>query len=359
MFAIVRTEASDFDVARVTQDLGERLGLNAVDLAQRFSKSPGILFDSVNEAEAQSCMAVLKTHGVSAETLPQSKIVRPAVSLIASCRLSDLALQHGSKSIPWGEMKWIDLVYVASEQTQRSGHLTDQDTPLSKTYSPDDSFFGGRRNTDVLGESFRQTGSLPRTTTRHWTPFLDIVGKSHSEVLRIDLSRFNFRSTGQKVHASREQNIWSLCIGLVSAASSADCGVGVRWIREGGLPHRQRVWGEEHHQHLLSWHLTRIANWSTPPSTAFHERSEPADTQAAKLNELVQLCQTILEDGKISLDEIKDLLRWLRAHRNLDIPAVRSLVDVMQRITADKVVTPEEKAELQVVLQKMLGDEVG
>ena len=215
-----------------------------------------------------------------------------------------------------------------------------------------------RGGADFVSDHYFTTGALPRTTVTKWTPWMDLGAVPHRRVLRIDLSRFDFHSTGQKVHPSREQNIWSLCIGLVNAAQAAACGPGVSWIRQGGLPRRQRVWGAEHHQNLLVWRLTRLAQLQEAPRpNDFNDgQHEPAEEQAAKLNELVCLCQAVLADGEISLDEIKELIRWLRTNRNLQLPAVRSLIELMLRITADKVITSSEKAELKSAIEEMIGE---
>ena len=138
MYAIVRMDEAEFDIGAVSKDLADQLCLNAVDLAQQFSKSPGVLFDSVSADEAEDCLRVLRQHGLEVERLRQSKIVEPETRTISRCKLLPEGLQHGSKVTPWEEIRWVDLAYIAT----RTAVPSVQDGPLSRTYAPDDSFFG-------------------------------------------------------------------------------------------------------------------------------------------------------------------------------------------------------------------------
>ena len=111
-----------------------------------------------------------------------------------------------------------------------------------------------------------------------WTPYIDVVADPMTFVFRLDVERFSFHSTGQKVHASALQNTWALCIGLVSAAPNVTCGPGVQWIREGGLPQRQRVRDSNLHQGLLRWRLTRIRELCENSSWATKNFNESPET---------------------------------------------------------------------------------
>lgn len=72
-------------------------------------------------------------------------------------------------------------------------------------------------------------------------------------------------------------------------------------------------------------------------------------------NALLQMAIRIASDGKIDLDEIKELRRWLRSNNEGNtIAAVAYLHDIMQRITADGVVDRDELLELQLAIERVI-----
>ena len=79
---------------------------------------------------------------------------------------------------------------------------------------------------------------------------------------------------------------------------------------------------------------------------------ELATTKGA---ELLQLCLRITADGRLDLDEVKLLRRWLRENRNDDsAAAIEYLADIMERVTADGVVDKDEQLELILALEKVI-----
>ena len=76
-------------------------------------------------------------------------------------------------------------------------------------------------------------------------------------------------------------------------------------------------------------------------------------TEAGK--QLLDLCVDIVADGKIDLDEIKRLRRWLRSNKdNNSVNAVSYLDDIMTRITADGVVDRDELLELHLAVERVI-----
>lgn len=70
--------------------------------------------------------------------------------------------------------------------------------------------------------------------------------------------------------------------------------------------------------------------------------------------ELLQLCQTITEDGQVLDAEIVGLKEWLEANQHVDLPAVPFLSKVVGQIIADGVVTDEERVELYKAIERVL-----
>lgn len=82
-----------------------------------------------------------------------------------------------------------------------------------------------------------------------------------------------------------------------------------------------------------------------------------AQLQSAAAVELLALCQTATEDGRLSKDEIIALRDWLRAHRESDLPAIAFLTETVERIVADALVTKEERHDLYEAIKKVLPPE--
>jgi hypothetical protein len=179
-------------------------------------------------------------------------------------------------------------------------------------------------------------------------------------LLRLDLNRFSFHSTGLKVHPSRRQNIWALCIALATRAKTAECGPGVRWVTRGSVPERQRVRSDEAYNDLLRWRLTLLSELegSLEPATSEHldSASGRPDDEVQRITQLVELCQAILEDGTVSYHEVKDLHRWLNKNRDSEDSVVRFLIEIMGQIMSDGLVTFAERRELKAVLERILSE---
>jgi len=85
----------------------------------------------------------------------------------------------------------------------------------------------------------------------------------------------------------------------------------------------------------------------------FRLTSEEAKTQVGV--QLLALCEQIIADGKLDLQEIKDLRKFLNKHKETSgIRAVGYLHAIMTRITADKVVDRAEQKELFAALKNII-----
>ena len=77
------------------------------------------------------------------------------------------------------------------------------------------------------------------------------------------------------------------------------------------------------------------------------------DTEAGK--QLLELTVRIATDGKLDLDEIKELRSWLIANKvNNKLAAIGYLYDIMARITADGVIDRDELIELQLAIERVI-----
>ncbi len=77
------------------------------------------------------------------------------------------------------------------------------------------------------------------------------------------------------------------------------------------------------------------------------------ETEAGK--ELLQLCKEITKDGRIELQEINALRRWLCSHKgNTTVVAIAYLGEIMERITADRVINRDELSELHLAIERVI-----
>jgi hypothetical protein len=74
--------------------------------------------------------------------------------------------------------------------------------------------------------------------------------------------------------------------------------------------------------------------------------------------ELLSLCQSTTADGRFSDEEIGFLREWLEAHRREDLPAISHLIPVVERITADGVITPDERRGMYMAVEMVLPPDV-
>lgn len=70
--------------------------------------------------------------------------------------------------------------------------------------------------------------------------------------------------------------------------------------------------------------------------------------------ELLSLCQTVTADGSLNDEEVSSLREWLTAHAASDLPAIRFLAPIVERILADGVVNTAERRELYLAVEKVL-----
>lgn len=73
--------------------------------------------------------------------------------------------------------------------------------------------------------------------------------------------------------------------------------------------------------------------------------------------ELLALCQTITEDGRLTDLEVGELKQWLSTNRNSDLPAIDYLVEIVEEILADGRVSEDERKRLHLSLEKVLPPE--
>jgi len=83
-----------------------------------------------------------------------------------------------------------------------------------------------------------------------------------------------------------------------------------------------------------------------------------ADLESSAGLELLSMCQSITADGSLENQEIAELAKWVERNKDSTVPAVGFLRPIVQEIVRDRKVTPEERAELYKVIEKILPPEL-
>ena len=73
---------------------------------------------------------------------------------------------------------------------------------------------------------------------------------------------------------------------------------------------------------------------------------------------LLQICQSIAHDGRLTDDEITDLREWLDINKESAVPGIEFLHDLVRRILKDKTVTAVERKELFRAIERVLPADV-
>jgi hypothetical protein len=84
----------------------------------------------------------------------------------------------------------------------------------------------------------------------------------------------------------------------------------------------------------------------------------PEERDTALATELIEFCQTITEDGRLTHAEVDALGDWLRANRSSGLPAIEHLTAVLDSILADGIITPPEVRKLYSAIERVLPPDV-
>lgn len=74
--------------------------------------------------------------------------------------------------------------------------------------------------------------------------------------------------------------------------------------------------------------------------------------------DLLDLCQTVTEDGSLSEEEVGILKKWLDENRSADLPAITLLTSTIEQILEDRIITPEERKDLHKAIETVLPIEI-
>ena len=92
--------------------------------------------------------------------------------------------------------------------------------------------------------------------------------------------------------------------------------------------------------------------------TAPHRVSLSAKQQASDAGiELIELCSTITEDGRLLDHEIDALREWSRRHREVELPARALVTEKVKRVLTVGAISDADRVELQIAIERVLPPE--
>jgi len=82
-----------------------------------------------------------------------------------------------------------------------------------------------------------------------------------------------------------------------------------------------------------------------------------AQMQSADVQEFGTLLVNIAADGVLGYEELQTLTEWLNTHKDLDVPAIKFMFDLLLRICEDGRITEEEIFDIQLAIERILPKE--
>ncbi|MEW4455118.1 hypothetical protein AB1L30_20795 [Bremerella sp. JC817] len=239
-YAILREADCRIDRARAAAILGRCLKQAPAEILQELHDRPGILARNISADVAREAAKGLILAGMPCRVVMEEQLVLvPATprNTIREMEFYDDCLVFRSLEwegrIPWDQIRLVDIVQELESITELVPSTTD----------------------DGTSDTRRAKRSI-RTTRFELSVFLEIVCVDPTLRMRIDRSQFRYKSTGLKMHTSRELNFRALCIALHMRCPNALTGLGFAWISKGNNSHHQSGNTRKKFENFASWLLT-------------------------------------------------------------------------------------------------------
>jgi hypothetical protein len=245
-FAVLHTDESKVDIAKVGRLIAEPLGYALADLLPLLAQRSGILAEHLPEHIARQCTGLLTQAGIQAQMVPQAVIVdHPELAVLRSGRPDEevffyVGLERKG-TFPWSNLLWIDLVSVQE---------------LAKEEC-DDLEFTGSGGGGVDSPRVRRVKTT-RLVTKY-PLFVDMVISEPWLLLRIPQERFDFAATALPTFATRRENLVALAAVIASRALKAHLGPGMKWVESNTSPREHRLQSQAIYAGFLRWRLTCLA----------------------------------------------------------------------------------------------------
>jgi hypothetical protein len=101
-----------------------------------------------------------------------------------------------------------------------------------------------------------------------------------------------------------------------------------------------------------------MARKAKPPAPRRRKSLTKLQRASAVGAELIELCETITEDGHLDDGEIAALRQWLSDNEDADLPAREHLVATVRHILSDRKVTAEERRTLYQAIETILPPDI-
>jgi len=236
-YAILREANCRVDLDKASEIMGPPLGLAKAEMLQALHNRPGILAKNVEYDAAREMAKQLILAGMPCRVVHDDHLIRVPTPPRVPIRGMEFPEQHlvfrsaeWEGHIPWENIRLMDIVQEVEEKVEI----------ISVTE----------------GNSESNTKKPERKARFEVSVFLEIVCAAPVLRMRIDRNQFRYKSTGLKMHTSREMNFRALCIALHMRSPDALIGPGFAWLAKGNNTHHQNGNTLKKFENFATWLLT-------------------------------------------------------------------------------------------------------
>ena len=239
-YAILREVDCQIDPVRASQILSRFIRLSRAEVQQALHDRPGMLAWDMSEDDAREAAKGLILAGMPCRVIREDHLTRlPSLprNTIRSAALEEEYLVF--RSLEWeGHLRWENIRLLDIVQEVKAATELVNDVP------------------GHLGSDPRSNRRKVRRTKFDVSVFLEIVCAEPVLRMRIDRAQFSYKSTGLKMHTSRELNFRALCIAINMRCPDALMGPGFHWISKGNNSHHASGNTRKKFENFATWLLT-------------------------------------------------------------------------------------------------------
>lgn len=238
-YAILREANCRLDLAAAAEILAPVHQVNKVEMLQSLHDRPGVLAWDLPLAAARDAAEAMGRAQMPCRLVREDRLIclpDAPRSTVSAARLENEHLVFRSHEwegqVPWESIRLLDIVQEVKVTTLV---VPPQDQP--GTDGPTRKMALRRTKMDV-------------------GVFLEIVCIDPILRMRIDRTQFRYKSTGLKMHTSRELNFRALAIALHMRSPAALAGPGFTWIAKGNNSHHPSGNTRTKFENFATWLLT-------------------------------------------------------------------------------------------------------
>ncbi|MBI1248788.1 hypothetical protein GC197_13220 [bacterium] len=239
-YAILREADCRLDRNKAAKLMAPLLGLSYAEMLQDLHDRPGILARNVPHDAAREAAKTLIVAGMPCRVVHEDHLIEVPVPPKTTVREMEFYEEHlvfrstgWEGHVPWKSIRLLDIIQESTTKTELVPSAPDE-----------------------CSADPRPTAATLRRRKFELGIFLEIVCTEPVMRMRIDRSLFGYKTTGLKMHTSRELNFRALCIAMHMRSEDALTGPGFAWISKGNNSHHNNGNSRKKFENLATWLLT-------------------------------------------------------------------------------------------------------